>query len=108
MTDDAPPPPSDEAPAPIPRGLDGGPSEGPPNPPVGDGLGKGPGATDGTSAAEGAAEPGPYRTAAPRTPPPPPYRASYVFLAVVSIVSLALDLGTKQWAVSRLEIPPCM
>jgi signal peptidase II len=95
MTDDAPPPPPpDEAPAPL--------------PPAGDGLGKGPGATDGTSAAEGSAEPGPYRTAAPRTPPPPPYRASYAFLAVVSIVSLGLDLGTKQWAVSRLEIPPCM
>jgi len=36
---------------------------------------------------------------------PPPYRASYVFLAVVAIVTLALDLGSKWWAVENLDKP---
>ncbi|MDI1479055.1 signal peptidase II [Polyangium sp. y55x31] len=35
----------------------------------------------------------------------PPYRASYVFLAVVAIVTLALDLGSKWWAVVNLDKP---
>src|SRR5262245_53855481 len=39
----------------------------------------------------------------PAQPDAPAYRPNYVFLAVVSIVSLALDLGTKQWAKGRLE-----
>ncbi len=47
-------------------------------------------------------------------PPPPaakppsaaaPYRPNYVFLAVVTIVSLGLDLGTKWWAKARLLDP---
>lgn len=32
-------------------------------------------------------------------------RPSYVFLAVVSVVSLGLDLGTKAWAVANLDKP---
>src|SRR5687768_3999146 len=32
----------------------------------------------------------------------PAHRPSYVFLAVVSVVSLVLDLGSKEWATSRL------
>jgi len=35
----------------------------------------------------------------------PKYRPSYVFLAVVSIVALAADLGTKLWAERRLDGP---
>ncbi|MDI3286333.1 signal peptidase II [Polyangium sp. 15x6] len=35
----------------------------------------------------------------------PPYRASYVFLAVVAIITLALDLGSKWWAVQNLDKP---
>jgi signal peptidase II len=41
--------------------------------------------------------------AAPPQPSAPAYRPSYVFLAVVSIISLALDLGTKWWAKARLD-----
>jgi signal peptidase II len=36
---------------------------------------------------------------------PPAYRPSYVFLAVVAIVTLGLDLGTKAWAVKNLDQP---
>jgi signal peptidase II len=36
-------------------------------------------------------------------PATPAYQPNYVFLAVVSIVSLGLDLGTKWWAESRLH-----
>lgn len=36
-------------------------------------------------------------------PPPPPPRPSYVFLGVVSLVSLVLDLGTKILAKAHLE-----
>jgi signal peptidase II len=39
----------------------------------------------------------------PRIPVEPPYRPNYVFLAVASIVSLGLDLGSKWWAKSHLE-----
>lgn len=35
----------------------------------------------------------------------PAYRPSYVFLAVVSALSLAADLGTKAWAERRLDGP---
>src|SRR4051812_45873098 len=35
----------------------------------------------------------------------PKYRPSYVFLAVVSAISLAADLGTKLWAEKRLDGP---
>jgi lipoprotein signal peptidase len=35
----------------------------------------------------------------------PKYHPSYVFLAVVSAVSLAADLGTKLWAEKRLDGP---
>jgi signal peptidase II len=44
--------------------------------------------------------------AAPRRadqPGEPPYRPSYLFLAVVSLLALAADLGTKLWAKARLE-----
>ena len=34
--------------------------------------------------------------------PAKPYQPSYVFLAVVSIVSLVADLGSKWWAVNKL------
>jgi signal peptidase II len=37
------------------------------------------------------------------TPQAPVFRPNYVFLAVVSIVSLALDLGSKAWAKGRLD-----
>jgi signal peptidase II len=43
----------------------------------------------------------PPRSAEPT--PPPPYRPNYWFLAIVSILSLGLDLGTKVWAKARLE-----
>lgn len=33
----------------------------------------------------------------------PPYKPSYVFLGVVAFTSLALDLGSKWWAKTRLE-----
>ncbi len=35
--------------------------------------------------------------------PVSPWRPNYVFLAAVSVVSLALDLGTKWWAEARLH-----
>ena len=43
--------------------------------------------------------------AAPRPPAaaPPPLRPSYVFLGLVSIVTLAADLGSKIWAKGHLE-----
>jgi len=49
-------------------------------------------------------------TEAPHASPPttdvtPKYRPSYVFLAVVSTLSLAADLLTKLWAEKRLEGP---
>jgi signal peptidase II len=36
----------------------------------------------------------------------PGYRPSYVFLGIVSFISLAADLGTKWWAKDRLEPRP--
>jgi lipoprotein signal peptidase len=41
--------------------------------------------------------------AVPENQPRAVYRPSYVFLAVVSILSLAADLGTKLWAEKRLD-----
>jgi signal peptidase II len=38
----------------------------------------------------------------------PPWRASYVFLGVVSMVTLALDLGSKAWAKSTLDDPKAL
>jgi signal peptidase II len=38
-------------------------------------------------------------------PPGAPRRPSYLFFAVVSIVSLGLDLGSKAWAKAHLEAP---
>ncbi len=35
----------------------------------------------------------------------PAYRPSFVFLAVVAIVTLGLDLGSKAWAVQNLDAP---
>src|SRR5258706_16199276 len=35
----------------------------------------------------------------------PKYHPSYVFLAVVSAISLAADLFTKLWAERRLDVP---
>ncbi|HKQ71915.1 MAG TPA: signal peptidase II [Polyangiaceae bacterium] len=35
----------------------------------------------------------------------PAHRPSYTFLAVVSVITLALDLGSKLWAERRLERP---
>lgn len=35
----------------------------------------------------------------------PAYRPPYVFLVVLSMVTLAADLGTKQWAVTNLSDP---
>ena len=47
--------------------------------------------------------------AGPSDQPPavaaPQYRPSYVFLAVVSAISLVADLGTKLWAERRLSSP---
>jgi signal peptidase II len=45
------------------------------------------------------------KTAPPAASAPaePAYRPNYVFLGVVSIVSLVLDLGTKHWAKVRLD-----
>jgi signal peptidase II len=40
---------------------------------------------------------------APVTSSAPSYRPSYLFLAVVSIATLAADLGSKHWAKGRLE-----
>ncbi|MRG90541.1 signal peptidase II [Polyangium spumosum] len=34
-----------------------------------------------------------------------PHRSSYVFLAVIATVTLALDLGSKWWAVENLDKP---
>jgi signal peptidase II len=50
--------------------------------------------------------PSPTRPEAPLPPTTPaaPWTPGYVHLAVVSIVTLALDLGTKQWAKARLDI----
>jgi signal peptidase II len=45
----------------------------------------------------------PYRTAPAGGPAEPAYRPNYVFLAIVSIISLVLDLGTKAWAKVRLD-----
>src|SRR5262245_20914296 len=46
------------------------------------------------------------KVAAPAPPPPPPtHRPNYVFLAAVSILSLATDLGSKWWAKANLEMP---
>jgi signal peptidase II len=36
-------------------------------------------------------------------PAEPAYRPNYVFLAIVAVVSLVLDLGTKHWAKVRLD-----
>ncbi len=47
------------------------------------------------------AQPG---SAAPSPPPKAPWTPSYVHLAIVSIITLALDLGTKQWAKTRLDM----
>ncbi len=41
--------------------------------------------------------------AKPATPEAAPYRASYVFLAVVTIANLAADLWSKYWAKSHFE-----
>jgi signal peptidase II len=51
------------------------------------------------------AQPAPSTSAAvaPGLPPQAGYRPNYLFLAVVSIVSLALDLSTKAWAKVRLD-----
>ncbi len=56
-------------------------------------------ADEATSPPEAASE------AAPEATPkePPPRRPSYLFLVLVTFVSLALDLGTKFWAKGRLE-----
>jgi signal peptidase II len=69
--------------------------------------------SDAPKAADAAAEPKPDAEAAPKgdaivAPPPatvtpPPLRPNYLFLGLVSIVTLALDLGTKVWAKSHLE-----
>jgi signal peptidase II len=45
----------------------------------------------------------PSKTEAPAVVPPPAYRPNYVFLGVVSVVSLVLDLGSKWWAKARLD-----
>jgi lipoprotein signal peptidase len=45
------------------------------------------------------------RTDVPPIVATPKYRPSYVFLAVVSAVTLAADLGTKLWAERRLDGP---
>jgi signal peptidase II len=47
--------------------------------------------------------------ASPAATPPAPYRPNFAFLAIVSVVSLALDLGTKVWAKRTLELEdlPC-
>ena len=41
----------------------------------------------------------------PENQPSAAYRPSYVFLAIVSTLSLAADLGTKLWAEKRLDGP---
>lgn len=41
---------------------------------------------------------------ADEAPPAKPWHPSYVFLALVSLVSLAADFGTKQWAKMRLDV----
>lgn len=55
-----------------------------------------PGAPDPVNEPEPAPEP---------TPGAAPARPSPLFLAVVSILTLAADLGTKYWAVHKLETP---
>ncbi|MEJ7730892.1 MAG: signal peptidase II [Polyangiaceae bacterium] len=67
---------------------------------------------DGAPASEGTGAPGrapqelPPSEPAPESlalaPAAPAHRPNYVFLAVVSAVSLALDLGSKAWATTRL------
>ena len=37
-------------------------------------------------------------------PPQPPHRPGYGFLAIVSVISLALDLGSKRWAEKTLAV----
>jgi signal peptidase II len=106
MSDDAPPTAaSDEAPAPEPQALPKGETPAPTPEPFGKGAE--PAASPDASPDVTAPAEGPYRTAAPRSVPPA-YRPNYVFLAVVSVVSLVLDLGSKAWAKDRLELPPCM
>src|SRR4051812_15366164 len=89
MTDQAPPPAS----------ADGSP------PPASEGAAPVPEAQG--APAPAAAGPGagsPYRVAEV-APTPPAWTPSYAFLAVVSIVTLAADLGSKWWAKGRLEDP---
>lgn len=51
---------------------------------------------------EAAAPPEPQAAREPAAPVPPAYTPPYVFLAVLSIITLAADLGSKWWAVNRL------
>ena len=67
-------------------------------PPVADGMVSAPG-VDEAPAEQGAAPP-----PAPASAPASAYQPSYVFLAVATIVSLGLDLGTKWWARERLSL----
>jgi signal peptidase II len=60
-----------------------------------DGKATAPGSESGTPAESPAAEP---------AAPAKPWHPSYAFLAVVSLVSLGLDFGTKQWAKMRLDV----
>ena len=61
-----------------------------PRPPAADDQGGSPGEADAPAA---------------EAPPDKPWHPSYVFLAAVSLVSLAADFGTKQWAKMRLDVP---
>jgi signal peptidase II len=47
----------------------------------------------------------PVEPAVLAAPADPGTRPNFVFLAVVSVVSLALDLGSKWWAQTRLHVP---
>jgi signal peptidase II len=76
-----------------------------------DALAPAPGHDGGTAPMEGAPTPAAEAPPAPAapvvegtgTPATPQARPNYVFLAVVSIVTLALDLGSKAWAKGRLD-----
>lgn len=54
-----------------------------------------------------AAEPRAEEAAKPEVvvPTPPAYRPPYVFFGVLAAITLAADLGTKQWAVTNLSEP---
>ena len=109
MTDEATPP---APPHPTPAGSDHAPPNAPPNAPRNAPL---PMALDAPSASPVAPIASPIAPIAPIAPdapvPPaapeavvagPAWRPNFVFLAVVSIVSLVADLGTKWWAQARL------